>query len=175
MSSDCEIRPTQMADMIALQALYPAAFPAEDLLPLVSVLVTQTSGVLSLAATVDGAVAGHIAFTICGISGHAQKIALLAPLAVAPAWQRQGIGGALIREGLKRLEVEGITRVLTLGDPGYYSRFGFAPDDRILAPYALPHEWQSAWQSLSLGDGMPDFRGTLQVPQVWQQPALWAP
>ena len=65
--------------------------------------------------------------------------------------------------------------VCVLGDPAYYGRFGFEPDDRVAPPYPLPQEWRSAWQSLSLCGNDRPARGTLSVPPPWRQPALWAP
>jgi putative acetyltransferase len=55
----------------------------------------------------------------------------VAPLAVLPAFQRLGIGSALVSAGLERCRVERHSRVLVLGDPAYYSRFGFVPAARF--------------------------------------------
>ena len=65
----------------------------------------------------------------------------LAPLAVLPQRQRQGIGSALVREALKRLEEDRMDLVLVLGEPDYYGRFGFATDlaKRLTTPYDGPY------------------------------------
>ncbi len=55
----------------------------------------------------------------------------LAPLAVVPAFQRLGIGSALVSAGLERCRSERHSRVLVLGDPVYFARFGFAPAKRF--------------------------------------------
>ncbi|WP_041375702.1 GNAT family N-acetyltransferase [Polymorphum gilvum] len=178
-----DIRPSRPADRAAIETLYPQAFPDEDLLPVVRDLLDHGEGVLSLVAAAASAepapdLVGHVAFTPCSLAGTAERLSMLAPLAVAPAWQRQGLGRALVREGVRRLAEAGVTRVFVLGDPAYYGRFGFEPERGVQPPYPLPEEWHDAWQSLGLGDtGRPGspLRGTLAVPEPWRQPALWAP
>ena len=170
-----EVRESVPTDIASIRELYPKAFPDEDLLPLVTALLREGPTVLSLVGIADGALAGHVIFTTCGIAGITEKVALLGPLAVAPAWQRQGIGGALVRAGLQREKAGGAVRVFVLGDPAYYRRFGFQPDDRVAPPYSLPEAWRGAWQSLGLRAGDPPLSGVLSVPPPWRQPALWAP
>ena len=164
------LRCTTADDRAALLALYPRAFPDEDLVPLVSSLLDGAHPVLSLAAITDSGLAGHIMFTLCG-----DRAALLAPLAVDPAQQRRGVGATLVREGFARLKRQGTAQVFVLGDPGYYSRFGFAPEARVLPPYPMPPEWANAWQSLALPGGTPVPPGPLELPPLWLQPALWQP
>lgn len=170
-----EIRPGLDADMPAIEQLYPAAFPDEDLLPLVRHLLMHEPRILSLVAEAGQHVAGHILFTLCSISGSDNQAALLAPLAVTPEYQRQGIGTALIREGLKQLGPVGIHQVYVLGDPAYYGRSGFEPETGVAPPYPLPRQWRDAWQSLSLGSAQPPNHGKLELPEAWMQPALWRP
>lgn len=168
-----DIRQSRPDDMAFIERLYPAAFPNEDLLPLVRTLLAGEPEILSLLASIDGALAGHILFTICGITGTPANAALLAPLAVASEWQKQGVGTALIREGLDRLEQAGVAQIFVLGDPAYYRRSGFKVETAIAPPYPLPGEWRGAWQSLSLGGATPPSQGKLLLPEVWLQPALW--
>jgi putative acetyltransferase len=175
MSKEIEIRGSLPTDIPLIERLYPDAFPDEDLLPLVQELLREEQNVLSLVAVLDRTLAGHVVFTMCGIAGRPDKVALLGPLAVAPKMQRRGIGSALVREGLQRLKSERTLQVQVLGDPAYYGRFGFEPDDCVIPPYPLPKEWLTAWQSIGLRDGKPTVQGTLSVPPPWRQPALWAP
>lgn len=146
------IRDGGAADQAAVEALYQAAFPEEDLLPLVRALLGDAANLLSLVAIQGDAAIGHIAFTACGLPDPRKKPALLGPLAVAPAVQRRGVGSALAREGLNRLETAGVTHVFVLGDPDYYGRFGFAEERRVAPPYRLPEDWASAWRSKRLGE-----------------------
>lgn len=166
------IRESRPEDWAAIEGFYPAAFPDEDLLPLAATLF-ETPEVLSLVALSGGRVAGHVMFTRCGIEGAPEVVSLLGPLAVAPEAQGQGIGGALVRAGLTRLEADGVVRVFVLGDPDYYRRFGFEPDADVATPCPIPEEWCPAWQSLGLG-GAAALKGRLAVPAPWRDPALWA-
>lgn len=100
--------------------------------------------ILSLVARDGDAVVGHILFSPAGIRGQAGTVVGmgLAPLAVLPEWQRQGIGGLLVRRGLENLKERGCPFVIVLGHPDYYPRFGFEP--------ASAHGIASQW------DGVPD-------------------
>lgn len=81
---------------------------------------------LSLVAEHEGCVVGHLFFSPVTLDAHpALHAAQLSPLAVDPSHRRRGIGGALIREGLGRCDGIGWSLVFLLGDPAYYSRFGF--------------------------------------------------
>lgn len=171
MSAAPFIADTGPGDWAALTRLYGAAFADEDLVPLVE-SVCGEDGVISLAARVGAEVVGHVLFTPCAVG--VTEVALLAPLAVAPQWQRQGIGGGLVRAGLARLAEEGFAAVFVLGDPAYYARFGFAAETGIAPPYRLPDAWAGAWQSLALGaGGQLACSGDLRVPPPWQRPELW--
>ncbi len=175
MIGELEIRESRANDVSSIEKLYPDAFPDEDLLPLVRELQREGSGTVSLVGIADRVLVGHVVFTTCSIVGRPEKVALLGPLAVAPAWQRQGVGNAIVRAGLQRMENAGAVQVYVLGDPAYYRRFGFEPDDGVAPPYPLPEEWRSAWQSLSLSGNKPHLCGKLSVPQPWRRQALWAP
>lgn len=167
------IRESTSDDVARIVALYPEAFPDEDLVPVVSELLDDAAIRLSLVATIDQRVVGNVIFTKCGVEDSNIRAALLAPLAVAPDCRRQGIGSALISDGLARLQQAGFELVLVLGDPAYYSRSGFEPEKAIDPPYALPPAWLDAWQSQYLGEAA-SCTGTLVVPPPWQHRALWS-
>ena len=170
-----DIRKNLPTDIAALKGLYLKAFPDEDLSPLLRELLNEKDGVLSLIAVSGSTLVGHVIFTMCSLDGRSQNIALLGPLAVSPKVQQQGIGSALVKAGFERVKSEGIEQVNVLGDPAYYSRFGFKADGDVLPPYKLPAEWETAWQLVSLNDGSPDLAGKLSVPAPWRQPHLWLP
>ena len=80
---------------------------------------------ISLVADVDGGVIGHIAFSPVSISDGTQNWYGLGPVSVLPAYQRQGVGKALIREGLSRLKDIHARGCCLVGHPDYYRKFGF--------------------------------------------------
>lgn len=174
MTTGLEIRESEPGDLASIEALYPDAFPDEDLLPLVRNLLHAPAIARSLVGTMSSLLVGHVIFTRCGVTGSQDEVALLGPLAVAPARQRQGIGSALVRFGLLQLGQTGVTRVYVLGDPAYYGRLDFLPEIDIAPPYALPVEWRGAWQSMTLGNAETPRKGKLSVPEPWRQPALWS-
>ena len=173
-SNTVRVRPSTPGDHAKIEALYPRAFPGEDLLPLVSDLLQNKQDVTSLVADREGQVVGHVLFTRCTTEKGDDVVALLAPLAVAPECQRLGIGSALIREGLERLRDAGVAFVYVLGDPAYYGRLGFTPERLVQPPYPLPPEWADAWQSLQLDTSIPRPSGRLLPPERWLDPALWS-
>lgn len=101
---------------------------------------------LSLVAVPDGrdAVVGHILFTPVVVeSGSRRVVGMgLAPMAVRPDCQRQGIGAQLVRHGLTMLLERGCPFVVVVGHAEYYPRFGFEPASR----HGLASQW----------DGVPD-------------------
>jgi putative acetyltransferase len=175
MEKNIEIRESVPDDLAAIALLYPEAFPEEDLLPLVRDLLREAPVILSLVGTIDARLAGHIIFTKCGVAGSSDKAALLGPLAVEPAWQKQGVGRAIVSVGLQRLEAAGVSRVYVLGDPAYYGRLGFLAESSVVPPYTLPAEWSGAWQSKGLHGSATPHPGKLTLPRPWLQPALWLP
>lgn len=172
---ELQIRESVTTDIAVIESLYPDAFPEEDLVPLIRSLLCDSRIALSLVATIGSEIAGHAIFTECGVAGSRVRAALLGPLAVTPKHRRQGVGSAMVYAGLRRLEDAGVRLVCVLGDPAYYSRLGFAPEKLVEPPYALPIEWESAWQSQYLGRTTVPCTGKLSVPKQWLDPALWAP
>lgn len=80
---------------------------------------------VSLVAERDGRVVGHIAFSPVAMSDGSPGWYGLGPVSVLPDYQRQGVGGALIQEGLSRLKQLGARGCCLVGHPEYYRRFGF--------------------------------------------------
>ncbi len=95
----------------------------------------RKAATLSLVALEDGEVVGHVLFSPVTIRGEKPGEELpvvgMGPVAVLPARQRQGIGSRLIRAGLEEIRQEGHAAVVVLGDPHYYTRFGFEPAGRF--------------------------------------------
>ncbi len=80
---------------------------------------------VSLVAECDGRVVGHIAFSPIAISDGTPGWYGLGPVSVLPEYQRQGIGKALVQEGLSRLKKVHARGCCLVGHPGYYTKFGF--------------------------------------------------
>ncbi|GAB4534625.1 MAG: N-acetyltransferase [Roseibium sp.] len=174
MTADIEVREARPADLPALEGLYRASFPEEDLVPLVRRLHQETDGVLSLVAVRGDEVIGNVIFTRCSVTPGNATVALLGPLCAAPAVQKQGVGSRLVKAGLEQVERWQAVKALVLGDPGYYGRFGFVPGCAIAPPHALPEEWAAAWQFLDLDADKAPRSGTLEVPPPWRDKALWS-
>lgn len=86
--------------------------------------------VLSLVAAQGDQIVGHVAFSPVMIGGETGWIGL-GPVSVDPTVQKQRIGTRLIRQGLDHLRNDGAKGVVLIGDPAYYSRFGFATADGL--------------------------------------------
>ena len=80
---------------------------------------------ISLVAEIDGRIVGHIAFSAITIADGSTGWYGLGPVSVSPELHRQGLGTALIHEGLFKLRALGAQGCALVGDPGYYKRFGF--------------------------------------------------
>jgi putative acetyltransferase len=126
------IRPEREADEAAVHAVNAAAFETPVEANLVDALRRQAEPIVSLVAEDRGAIVGHIMFSPVTLTRHpALRLMGLAPMAVAPAHQRQGIGSALVTAGLEQCRQLGNAAVVVLGHPAYYPRFGFSPSTRF--------------------------------------------
>jgi putative acetyltransferase len=153
------IRPEEPADSAAIRSVLEAAFPTAAEARLVDSLRDGGHLLISLVAEEDGAIVGYVAFSPVRIDGEAiQGIGLgLAPLAVLPGFQSQGIGSRLVREGLAACRRAGYGFVVVLGGPAYYRRFGF---DRA-GGRGLGNEYgaDEEFMALELRDGAIPGRG----------------
>jgi putative acetyltransferase len=137
------IRAEEPRDWAAVHAVNVSAFETSEEASLVDALREQARPLVSLIAEDDGAIVGHIMFSPISLAGHPTlKIMGLAPMAVAPKHQRNGIGSALVRAGLDQCAQLGFGAVVVLGHPAYYPRFGFSSSTRygIGCEYDVPEE-----------------------------------
>ena len=123
---------------------------------IVTALRASQALTVSLVAEVDGRVVGHIAFSPLTVSDGSLNWYGLGPVSVLPEFQRQGIGGALIREGISRLKALGARGCCLVGHPEYYRRFGFQ-NVRGLGHEGVPDE---VFFTLSLDGTIP--QGTVE-------------
>lgn len=127
------IRPERSGDIAIIHQIVAQAFGGAAEADLVDVLRRNGKATLSLVAEDNGRVVGHILFSPVVIdAGEKQLQGLgLAPLAVSPERQNEGIGSLLTEHGLKRCREMQTTFVVVLGHPDYYPRFGFVPASRF--------------------------------------------
>jgi len=123
------IRPERAADVDAVRAVNTAAFGRSDEARLVDRLRARASLYLGLVAVDGDEIIGHILFTPVTLHCYQApySVMALAPMSVLPAWQRRGIGSALVREGLDACRTAGHDVVVVVGHPAFYPRFGFVP------------------------------------------------
>ncbi len=137
---DVAIRPESIADTHAIRQVNHQAFGQDAEAQLVDDLRAGGYVRVSLVAELNGEVVGHILFTQITIPDDPLNTMLLAlaPLAVLPKFQRQGIGQSLVGEGLQECGRQGYRAVIVLGDPQYYRRFGFAAElaTRLESPFS---------------------------------------
>lgn len=124
------IRSERAADVDDIREVTISAFNTLDVSShteqyIIDALRAANALTLSLVAEVDGRVVGHIAFSPIAISDGTRNWYGLGPVSVLPAYQRQGIGKALIEEGLSRLRNLHAGGVCLVGHPDYYRKFGF--------------------------------------------------
>jgi putative acetyltransferase len=139
-----EVRLEQEADRDAVRRVNEAAFGQPDEADLVDRLRAQAHPYLGLVALVEGVVVGHIAFSPITLDPPRPGLSAwgLAPMAVLPERQRQGVGTALVPEGLAACRRAGGEAVVVLGHPEYYPRFGFRPASSfgLRSEYDVPDE-----------------------------------
>ena len=139
MMVEIEIRNETSDDIRAIAEVTVAAFQTLEISNhteqfIIEALRAAKVLTLSLVAVVDGRVIGHVAFSPVTISDGTQDWYGLGPVSVLPKYQRQGVGKALIHEGLSRLKGMQARGCCLVGHPEYYKKFGF---DNILE---LVHE-----------------------------------
>ena len=127
------LRHEQPEDAPAIHQVNLCAFAQPAEADLVDRLRDHGKVTLSLVAVKDAEIVGHILFSPVHIEANPQalKAVGLAPMAVAPALQRQGVGSRLVAEGLDECRRLGVQIVVVLGHPHFYPRFGFAPASRF--------------------------------------------
>jgi putative acetyltransferase len=123
---DFEVRPEEPADARQVRRVNEQAFGRAGEAALVDTL-RGGPATLSLVAVATGTVVGHILFTPVRIETPNGTFPAtgLGPMAVAPEWQRRGVGTALVRAGVDTCRRRGDETIVVLGHPEFYPRFGF--------------------------------------------------
>lgn len=158
------IRNETPGDFAAIGAITAAAFAPLAISSHTEQFIVEalrTAGALSvsLVAEVDGEVLAHVAFSPVAIADGSTGWYGLGPVSVRPDCQRQGIGKALITEGLARLRRLGAAGCCLVGHPDYYRQFGFANAPGLTVD-GVPAEFVFA---LTFAGGMPQGRVTFHT------------
>jgi putative acetyltransferase len=178
-----KIRESKPADLTRVLQVEGQAFEDDEgpeIVDLVKGLLSDPSAMplLSLLAEDDERTVGHILFTKARFTNYIDSVSavILAPLAVTPSAKSQGIGGQLIKEGLRRLSESGVELVFVLGHPEYYPRHGFKPAGELgfEATYPIPNENADAWMVQELQPGVIDrVNGKVICADVLNHPKHW--
>jgi putative acetyltransferase len=163
-----EIRDETPADHPAIREVNRLAFEGDLEARLVDRLRAEGLGIASLVAVEDGQVVGHIFFSELPIETEAGvlRAASLAPMAVRPERQRQGIGSALVRAGLEACRQKGYSIVVVVGHPGYYPRFGFAAE--LAQPLQSPYAGEAFMALELVPRALYGIRGTVRYPRAFE-------
>ena len=178
-----KIRKTTDTDIGTVLSIHKEAFGGDkgtEISDLVDGLLNDQTAMplLSLIAFDNSKAVGHILYTKARLNLTNEPVAvqLLAPLAVLPEAQSEGVGGQLIKYGLMLLKNSRVELVFVLGHPDYYPRYGFKPAGELgyEAPYPIPEEHAGAWMVQELCTGVIGrVGGKVQCCDVLNQPQHW--
>ena len=142
------IREEVPADVPSIEAVTIAAFlhaahTSHTEQHIVNALRRAGALTISLVAELDGLLVGHVALSPVSISDGSVHWFGLGPISVLPAHQGHGVGSALMAAALDTLREQDAQGCVLLGDPGYYSRFGFRATPDLVLPGAPPEYFQA--------------------------------
>ena len=166
-----EVRPEGPADFDEVDEVVREAFGSDEEVHLVRAIRRSPGYIpgLALVAVRAGHVVGHVMVSHASLRGDGdeRRVATLSPLAVAPEWQRRGVGSRLVREVSRLAEAHGEPAVVLEASPSYYTRFGFEPCDPFGIHIDLP-TWATpeAAQVLRLSRWDAGLRGRLVFPAL---------
>jgi len=167
---ELKIRQENKDDIKEIYEINSLAFGQENEAKLVDLLRESDTFIpeLSLVAIIDNKIVGHILFTKIKIVDDKQNefdSLALAPMAVRPDNQKNGIGGLLIGAGLNKARELNFKSIIVLGHKHYYSKFGFVPTNKwnIKSPFNVPVE---AFMGIELiKDGLKNVCGMVKYPK----------
>ena len=137
------VRPAEGGDGAAIRAVHIAAFPTKAEADLVEALERSGDATASLVAEDRSAIVGHVLLSRMNATGDGRTLRAvgLAPVAVLPSCQGDGIGSRLVLAALEAARAAGEEIVFLVGEPHFYRRFGFSAEaaSPFGSPYAGPY------------------------------------
>lgn len=172
------IRKTNEQDRKTIYQVEDQAFDDPEVPVLADQLLDDpTANPLSLLAFDGEQAVGHILFTKGWLEGFEElSVSILAPLAVIPSHQKQGVGGQLIRAGLELLKQQRVDLVFVLGHIEYYPRHGFTPalPQGFIPPYPTKAGLEDAWMVQAISAvNLAKYAGKVQVAEMLDKPEHW--
>lgn len=163
------VRRAGAADLDTVLAVHRKAFGRDDEAEMAAAIVEslQFPPELSLVATVDDRIAGHVISSWVGLERSERRLLQLGPIGVLPELQGRGIGSALVRASLDATRALGEPLLLLEGNPAYYGRFGFVRADELglLPPPKALYDW--AFQVAVLAERAALPRGRVVYPATF--------
>jgi putative acetyltransferase len=163
-----KIRAETAADVPAIEAVTVSAFlnaPHTSHSEQFIVSALRRTGLLtiSLVADAEGTVIGHVAVSPVSISDGASGWFGLGPISVVPEHQGRGVGSRLMHEALRILRKHGAADCVLLGEPEYYSRFGFQADPNLILRDVPPKYFQAISLDSSRPHGTVSYHGAFNA------------
>jgi putative acetyltransferase len=139
------IRSENISDYPNIAEVNTLAFGTEKEAKLIEIIRLSNGYIpqLSLVAEIENNIIGYIMFSYIHLMGKEKLSVLsLAPMAVHPKWQKQGIGKKMLKTGLQLADERGEALVIVLGYPQVYTPFGFQPSTnyQIESPFDVPED-----------------------------------
>ena len=120
---------------------------------------------LSLIAELNGTMTGHVAVSPITISDGTPNWFGIGPVSVLPSYQGHGIGSLLIREALDVLRARGAAGCVVLGEPTFYSRFGFKFEPNLALPNVPPEYFQATCLQGAAPQGLVSYHRSFYAPR----------
>jgi putative acetyltransferase len=160
------VRPETPADFGEIAAVVEAAFGKTNEVAIIQAIRDSDGYVpeLSLVAEDEERVVGHTMLSRVGLEGSNRRLLQLAPMAVVPDRQNEGVGFALGEMALEKADRQGEPLVLVLGHPQYYPRFGFRPASQLGLYPPHPKIPDEAFMAAPLSAYDPAIRGRVLWP-----------
>ena len=174
------IRLAQEIDLDSILKVIETAFSDEEnkvIMNLVQELSREVTSpsIKSLVAEVDNQVIGYVSYSPILLKSDSSIVGyILAPLAVSPEHQKQGVGSNLINFGIDLLTKDGVGVLLVYGDPAFYGRFGFKEEigQSFVPPYPLQYPF--GWTGMMLNDTpVPEQSIQFKCVSALSKPELW--